>query len=47
MDGVHIEDFRSQEAIIAAGAQEARRVLADLRRGGDPRLAGPGGFAQA
>jgi NTE family protein len=48
MGGVHIEDFRSHEEIIAAGAREARRVLGELRRlGPDPRLAGPGGFAQA
>ena len=48
MDGVHIEDFRNQEAIIEAGAREARRVLDELRRRGpDPRLAGAGGITQA
>ncbi len=48
MDHIRIEDFRSHEEIIAAGAAEARRVLEELRRHGlDPRLAGLGGPAQA
>jgi NTE family protein len=34
MDHIRIEDFRRHEEIIAAGAAEARRVLARLRRTG-------------
>ncbi len=40
MDEINIEDFRLAERIIAAGADEARRALAALRRDGwPPRLA--------
>jgi NTE family protein len=41
MDDINIEHFRRFEEIISAGAREARRVLDELRRRGEPlRLAG-------
>ncbi len=46
MDEINLEDFRRYDEIIKAGADEANRVLAALRRRDpDPRLAGGNGPA--